>query len=122
VTYQYGPDSQRKPGVPQGRVIEFNWMESKVFPGTIRYCAVYIPVQYDSKNPAALMVFQDGVHHYLRDTNDFHVPIVFDNLIAAKEMPVTIAVFLDPGYRRTEFPRRTFPESNLRIEVWNTTP
>jgi len=27
------------------------------------------------------------------------VPLVFDNLIAAKEMPVTIAIFLNPGMR-----------------------
>src|SRR4051812_34691672 len=83
VRYEYVPDSKRKDGVPQGKVIEFVWNQSKVFPGTIRKCAVYIPAQYDPAKPAALMVFQDGVRHYLTEDQDFRVPIVFDNLIAA---------------------------------------
>jgi hypothetical protein len=61
VRYEYGPDSRRQEGVPRGKVIEFDWRESKVFPGTIRHCAVYVPAQYNSNQPAALMVFQDGV-------------------------------------------------------------
>jgi enterochelin esterase-like enzyme len=111
VRYQYGPDSQRKDGVPRGKIIEFDWKESKVFPGTIRHCAFYVPAQYSSDSPAALMVFQDGVRHYLNDDNDFRVPIVFDNLIHAKEMPVTIGVFIDPGYKRTQFPPGREPRS-----------
>jgi enterochelin esterase-like enzyme len=103
VKYQHGPDSQRKDGVPRGKVTDFDWKESKVFPGTIRHCSIYVPAQYDEKKPAALMVFQDG-HTYLKEDGDFRVPVVFDNLIHAKEMPVTIAVFIDPGFKRTEFP------------------
>ena len=104
VRYPYGPDSQRREGVQRGKVVEFTFRESKVFPGTIRRCAVYVPAQYDGSKPAALMVFQDGVRHYLTDDQDFRVPIVFDNLIHAKEMPVTIGVFIDPGYKRAELP------------------
>ena len=104
VRYEYGSDSKRHDGVPRGKVIEFVWDQSKIFPGTIRKCAVYIPSQYDASKPAALMVFQDGVRHYLTDDQDFRVPIVFDNLIAKKEMPVTIGVFIDPGYKRSELP------------------
>jgi enterochelin esterase family protein len=106
VRYEYGPDSQRHDGVPQGKIIEFVWNESQVYPGTIRRCAVYVPAQYDGSRPAALMVFQDGVRQYLTDDQDFRVPIVFDNLIDAKEMPVTIGVFIDPGYKRSELPPR----------------
>src|SRR4051812_20201437 len=102
--YEYSADSKRKEGVPQGKVIEFIWNQSKVFPGTIRKCAVYVPAQYDATKPGALMVFQDGVRHYLTEDQDFKVPIVLDNLIAAKEMPVTIGVFIDPGFKRTELP------------------
>jgi enterochelin esterase family protein len=104
VRYEYGPDSQRKENVPRGKVIEFVWNQSKIYPGTIRKCAVYIPAQYDARKPAALMVFQDGVRHYLTDDQDFRSTIVMDNLIAATEMPVTIGVFVDPGYKRTELP------------------
>jgi enterochelin esterase-like enzyme len=103
VKYQHGPDSQRKEGVPRGKITDFDWKESKVFPGTIRHCSIYVPAQYDASKPAALMVFQDG-HTYLKENGDFRVPVVFDNLIAAKEMPVTIAVFIDPGFKRSEFP------------------
>jgi enterochelin esterase family protein len=104
VKYQHGPDSQRKDGVPRGKITDFDWKESKVFPGTIRHCSIYVPAQYDGTKPAALMVFQDG-HTYLKEDGDFRVPVVFDNLIAAKEMPVTIAVFIDPGFRQKEFPQ-----------------
>ncbi len=103
VKYEHGPDSQRKEGVPRGKVTDFDWTNSTVFPGTVRHCSVYIPAQYDAAKPAALMVFQDG-HTYQKEDGDFRVPIVFDNLIAAKEMPVTIAVFIDPGFRQKEFP------------------
>ena len=106
VKYHYGPDSQRKEGVPRGKVSEFVFKNSQVFPGTIRRCGVYIPAQYESGNPAAVMVFQDGVRHYMPDDREYRVPIVFDNLIHAKEMPVTIGVFIDPGYKRDELPPR----------------
>ena len=102
--YEYGPDSERHEGVPRGRIEEFVWNTSTVFPGTIRRCAVYIPAQYDGSKPAALMVFQDGVRHYLPDDQAFRVPIVFDNLIHAGDMPVTIGVFIEPGHKRTELP------------------
>src|SRR4051812_34255862 len=51
VHYQHGPDSERKKGVPRGRIISFDWMESKVFPETIRRCALYVPAQYRSNSP-----------------------------------------------------------------------
>jgi len=43
------------------------------------------------------MVFQDG-HTYVDEKGQFRVPVVFDNLIAAKEMPVTIGIFVNPGW------------------------
>ena len=104
VKYEYGPDSQRKEGVPRGKVHECVFKETKIFPGTIRRCGVYIPSQYKSGEPAAAMVFQDGVRHYMPDDREYRVPIVFDNLIHAKEMPITIGVFIDPGYKRDQLP------------------
>jgi len=96
--YKLGPDSQFKADVPQGRVEKFQFIESKVFPGTTRDGWVYVPAQYDASKPAALMVFQDG-GGYQSTNGGWRVPVVFDNLIAAKEMPVTIAIFLNPGTR-----------------------
>jgi sugar lactone lactonase YvrE/enterochelin esterase-like enzyme len=65
--------------------------DSAIFPGTTRDYAVYVPAQYDGKKPAALMVFQDGIS-YLKI-----VPIAFDNLIHAGDMPITIGLFVNPG-------------------------
>jgi enterochelin esterase family protein len=42
------------------------------------------------------MVFQDG-GSYVNEKGQFRVPVVFDNLIHKKEMPVTIGIFLNPG-------------------------
>src|SRR5262249_14324346 len=70
VKYEHGPDSQRKEGVPRGKVTDFDWTNSTVFPGTLRHCSLYVPAQYDSAKPAALMVFQDG-HTYQKEDGDF---------------------------------------------------
>ena len=44
-----------------------------------------------------------------------YVPTVFDNLIAKKEMPVTIGIFINPGTRRRrERPRPTAASSTTR--------
>jgi sugar lactone lactonase YvrE/enterochelin esterase-like enzyme len=93
--YKLGPDSQLK-DVPHGRIEKFQITDSKVFPGTTRDGWVYVPAQYDASKPAALMVFQDG-GGYQNTNGGWRVPLVFDNLIAAKEMPVTVAIFLNPG-------------------------
>lgn len=114
VRYTHGTDSDRKEGVPRGKVTDYVWSDSKVFPGTIRHYSIYVPAQYDSARPAALMVFQDG-HTYLKEDGDFRTPVVFDNLIQAKEMPVTIGVFIDPGFKRTNMP----PERGWRPEPEN---
>jgi gluconolactonase len=95
-SYPLGPDSQPKPGVPQGTVTHFNFKKSKIFPGTNHDTWVYIPKQYDGSSPAAVMVFQDGGGFQGRE-GQFRVPVVFDNLIAAHQMPVTIAVMVNPG-------------------------
>ncbi|WP_253154229.1 SMP-30/gluconolactonase/LRE family protein [Stieleria tagensis] len=95
-SYPDHPDSLRKPGVPQGTVESFTFASSKVFPGTEREYFVYVPDQYKADQPAALMVFQDG-RNYVREKGGWQVPVVFDNLIASGEMPVTIAVCVNPG-------------------------
>ena len=46
------------------------------------------------------MVFEDGKGYITEeDTEDgrARIPIVFDNLIAKHDMPVTIAIMIDPG-------------------------
>ena len=101
--YTLGPDSQVQPGVPHGRVEgPFVW-KSTIFPGTIRQYWIYVPAQYDPATPAAVMVFQDG-HKYVNVEQEYRVPVVFDNLIARREMPVTIGVFVNPGHHGDTLP------------------
>lgn len=93
--YKHGPDSERQKDVPEGKITKHTW-NSSIFPGTVRDYWVYVPAQYDKAKPARVMVFQDG-GSYVSDKGPFRVPIVFDNLIHKKEMPVTIGIFLNPG-------------------------
>ena len=71
--------------------------KSKIFPDTTRDWFIYVPAQYKPDGTAALMVFQDG-QGYINPKGNWRVPTVFDNLIARGEMPVTIAVFINPGH------------------------
>ena len=91
-----GPDSQRQPGVPRGVVTQHVW-RSEIFPGTVRDYWVYVPAQYTGEQPAQVMVFQDG-GAYVNEEGEFRVPVVFDNLIARGTLPVTVGLFINPGY------------------------
>jgi enterochelin esterase family protein len=93
--YKLGPDSQVQPDVPHGKVTKHTW-KSAVFPGTVRDYWIYVPAHYDGKTPACVMVFQDG-GTYVSETGQFRVPVVFDNLIHKKEIPVIIGIFINPG-------------------------
>ena len=94
--YPYGPDSARQPAVPQGKVTQHAWSSSKAYPGTTRDYWVYVPAQYKPGEAAAVMVFQDG-SGYVKDDGHSRIPVVFDNLIAKGDMPVTIAIMINPG-------------------------
>src|SRR5688572_26199824 len=111
--YKLGPDSQVHPDVPKGTVTKLRW-ESKIY-NNFRDYYVYVPAQYDAKKPAALMVFQDG-HAYAKADGDFRVPVVFDNLIHQKAMPVTIALFVNPGHFSGIMPDNLFWSSNRLAE------
>ena len=112
--YSHGPDSKRQEGVPKGSVTMYTW-ESKMYEGIHREYYLYIPAQYDSSQPAALMVFQDG-HAYVQEDGHFRVPIVFDNLIHQGDMPVTIGLFINPGHNSSDFPENRWRASNRSWE------
>src|SRR5688572_19346219 len=88
-THPVDPASVEQSNVPEGEVIKFVFNNSKIYPGTTREVSVYIPKQYVADKPACVYVNQDGIQ--------WNAPVVFDNLIAAREMPVTIGVFVTPG-------------------------
>lgn len=112
--YSFGEDSKRHDGVPKGMITKHAW-KSTIFNGTIREYYLYVPAQYDPNKAAALMVFQDG-HAYINETGDFRVPIVFDNLIHKKDIPVIIGLFINPGHIGSELPENPFRASNRSIE------
>lgn len=81
--------AQAAASVPQGVIKTFPYTGSVIFPGTTRTVTVFIPAQYDGSQPACVYVRQDG---YNPKEKAF-----LEQLIAAKEMPVTIGVFVTPG-------------------------
>ncbi|MEM9281179.1 MAG: SMP-30/gluconolactonase/LRE family protein [Verrucomicrobiota bacterium] len=89
--YPVHPDMKAQDRVPSGVIRREIFDRSVIYPGTTREYAVYVPAQYDEKEPAALMVFQDGLS-YLKV-----VPTAFDNLIHSGDMPVTVGLFVNPG-------------------------
>lgn len=111
---KHGKDSMPQEGVPKGKVIE-HIHESKVFEGTKRKYYVYVPAQYNEGTPAAVMVFQDG-HTYRGEKGDFRVPVVFDNLINKGEMPVTIAIMINPGHKGESKPKSPWKNNNRSFE------
>jgi enterochelin esterase-like enzyme/sugar lactone lactonase YvrE len=96
-TWQLHPDAAEQPAIPHGKVFNMGQWQSKIFPNTTRDWSVYVPAQYQANQPVAVMVFQDG-HDYLNPNGHWRVPVVFDNLIKRGDMPVTLAVFLNPGH------------------------
>ncbi len=82
---------------PRGKVAKYTFAASKVFPGTVRDYWVYVPKQYDPARPACVYVNQDGVQ--------YNAPAVFDRLIHAKKMPVTVGVFVRPGVVKAPAPQ-----------------
>ncbi len=85
------PEMRKDDSVPKGELREMGKFSSKIFGGTTRDWWIYIPAQYKAETPACVMIFQDG--QWAKN----YTPVVFDNLIAKKEMPVTIGIFITPG-------------------------
>ncbi len=112
--YSLGPDSMVQDGVPKGELTKHAWTNSTVYPGTVRDYWVYVPKQYTPDRPACVMVFQDG-WSYANPTGQFRAPIVFDNLIHKKEIPVTIGIFVNPGTVPTAAPGGQ-PRNNRSFE------
>jgi enterochelin esterase family protein len=103
--YALGPDSKSMEGVPKGRFIGPKVIPSNVFPGTQHTYWVYVPAQYDPAQPAAIMIFNDG-QAMMAEPGDVQAHHVLDNLIFRREIPVMLAVFINPG-RRPDQPEPT---------------
>ena len=106
--YHLGPDSLEEPGVPKGEVKGPFTLPSQAYPGTQHTYWVYVPAQYSSKKPASLMIFNDG-QAFLAPEGDYRAVNVLNNLIYRHEIPVMIAVFINPG-RTPEQPEPSLKE------------
>ncbi len=103
--YAHGPDSKPQDGVPKGRLEGPFEFKSQIIAGTVRRYWIFVPAQYTPAQAACLLVFQDGQ----RATNpapdaSLRIPQVMENLIAKKEMPVTIGLFITPGNLSDTYP------------------
>ena len=89
--YPPGPDSVRQEGVPHGDVVKGTFIAgtNSVFPGTVRDYSLYIPQQLDRSRRAPLLVLQDG--------GGYQAVHVLDNLIAKREIPAQIGLFVMHG-------------------------
>lgn len=84
-------ESKPQPNVSKGQMLKDSYTarDGSVFPGTEREYQIYLPANLDTTKPAPFMVFQDGVI--------YNAPTVFDNLIAKKDLPPMIGIFIKPG-------------------------
>jgi enterochelin esterase family protein len=106
--YQLGPDSLPQEGVPKGEIKGPFYLPSNAYPGTQHTYFVYVPAQYDPEAPTSLMIFNDG-QAMMAPQGDVRAQNVMDNLIYRREIPVMIAVFINPG-RRPDQPEPTLQE------------
>lgn len=101
--YSLTADSLPQAGVPRGTLEGPFEFKSRIFAGTVRRYWIFVPKQYNPKNAASVLVFQDGQ----RATNpegSLRVPTVLENLIHQGDIPVTIGIFITPGNSSETYP------------------
>ncbi len=86
---QYEPLSIKPEEVLAGTIKQFSFAQSVIFPGTVRDVTVFIPAQYDASKPACVYVKTDGYNPKEK--------ALMETMIATREMPVTVGVFVRPG-------------------------
>lgn len=107
IYYRLAPDALVEDGVPQGEIRGPFTLPSQAYPGTQHTYWVYVPAQYDPAVPASLMIFNDG-QAFKAPEGEVRAPVVMDNLIYRRELPVMIGVFINPGRRPDQ------PEPNAK--------
>ena len=95
--YKHGQDSVEQPDVPQGKVTTMPRLEEPGLPRHRRATGgSTCPRSTTARRRPASWSFRTA-RGTSNQKGDFRVPIVFDNLIHKKEMPVTIGIFINPG-------------------------
>jgi gluconolactonase len=86
---KYVPPEIKPEAILAGTTMQFTFNQSRIFPGTVRDVTVFIPAQYDAAKPACVYVKTDGYNPREKT--------LLETMIATKEMPVTVGVFVRPG-------------------------
>jgi enterochelin esterase family protein len=95
--YTNAPELTANPNVPKGALNMFAMKstDSKLYPGITgaytRNVWVYVPAQYVPSTPAPFIIAQDGGDYITR------LPVILDNMIAAHQLPVMLAVMANSG-------------------------
>jgi enterochelin esterase-like enzyme len=97
--------------VPTGQIKGPFKFYSKIYPGTERNYWLYIPVQYDPNKPTCSMIVQDG----LSRATGWKLSEHLDTLIANKEIPVMIGIYIDHG-RVPSKDTNNYPRYNRSFE------
>lgn len=85
----YEPPQIQPEKILPGTTKQFTFTQSKIFPGTVREVTVFIPAQYDATKPACVYVKTDGFNPREKT--------LLETMIATKEIPVTVGIFVRPG-------------------------
>jgi enterochelin esterase family protein len=117
--YPLGPDSLPQPGVPAGKLEGPFIFKSHVFTNTVRQYWIFVPDQYRAEKPACVLVFQDG-QRAVKTNGSLRVPQVLANLIAKKEIPMTIGIFITPGEHGEQFALHTGNNPNNRSAEYDS--
>ena len=89
VVAKYQPPAIRPDDILPGTTKQFTFTQSRIFPGTTREVTLFIPAQYDGSKAACVYVKTDGYNPREK--------ALMEMMIATKEIPVTIGVFVRPG-------------------------
>jgi enterochelin esterase-like enzyme len=110
-----------QPGIPKGEIRGPFTLPSAAYPGTQHTYWIYVPAQYNAAKEASLMIFNDG-QAFLAPTGNLRAFNVLDNLIYRREIPVMVAVFINPdAVRINPNRRRRIGATATRIVRRNTT-
>ncbi len=85
----YVPPEIEPGDILPGTIKTFTFTTSTIFPGTTREVTVFIPAQYAAAKPACVYVKTDGFNPKEKT--------LLETMIATKEIPVTVGVFVRPG-------------------------
>jgi len=101
--YPLTADSLPRKNSKQGKLEGPFELHSKIIPNTVRRYWIYVPANYKAKQPPNLLVFHDG-QRAISPQGALHIPVVLDNLIAQRDIPSTLAIFVTPGNISDRYP------------------